>query len=360
MRERNTRSNLQRFSSILNKDITTCSTKDILSCFKKIRESKQFKPNYKRQLISAGRGFAQWVGKTNKKIDIEEINLVKLPAPQWKTKKPEDMLTIEEVSKVIKSARSARDKALLSMLYDGSNRPIEVLRLRWADLIPDEYGYYFITDAKTRKERHIRLTNQSIPYLDQWRAEHPDPSPDQYVFCTINAIEKGIRPMSIDNLQRMIKLLKKWTGITKLKASIFRPTKITHDVASGVELPYIMKKNWGSLRTKMIDVYTNLDAGYMDEVALRNAGMERKTELKEKKIYKLEPPVCPVCHKVNLLGSKYCSECLTPLTEEAKLKVQNISDQLRILFVENPKAQTIFYELLAELKNNRLSNHVKK
>jgi hypothetical protein len=101
----------------------------------------------------------------------------------------------------------------------------------------------------------------------------------------------------------MIKLLRRNTGIRKLKAIIFRPSKITHDVASGVELPYIMKNNWGLLRTKMIDVYTNLDAGYMDEIALRNAGMERKTDLKDKKQYKIEPPVCPICHKVNLLGS---------------------------------------------------------
>ena len=348
--EKNTRSLLLRFLTILDKPIQDCSTKDVLSAFKKIREKKNFKPNYKRQLIGCGKAFSILAAKTNNKIDAFDIGSVKLPELQWKTKNPEDMLTVDEVTTVIKSARTFRDKALLSMLYDGSNRPIELLRLRWQDLIADEYGYYFITDGKTRKERHIRLTNLSIPYLDQWRAEHPDSSPEQFVFCTINATNKGIRPLTIDNVQRIMALLKRNTGIRKLKASIFRPTKITHDVASGVELPYVMKKNWGSLRTKMIDVYTNLDSSYMDEVALRNAGMERKTEFKEKKIYKLEPPVCPICHKVNLLGSKYCSDCMTPLTDEAKLKVQNSTDQLRQLFIENPKAQTIFYELLKELK----------
>jgi integrase len=348
--EKNTRSLLVRFLSIVKTPIEDCSNKEILSALKWIRESKNFKPNYKRQLVNAGKSFCLWASKTNKKIDVPDIESVKLPEIQWKTKKPEDMLTIDEITKVITSARTNRDKALISMLYDGSNRPIELLRLTWREIVADEHGYFFITDAKTRKERHIRLTNQSIPYLDQWRAEHPDPSPDQYVFCTINATEKGIRPLTIDNVQRMIKLLRKNTGIHKLKASIFRPSKITHDVASGVELPYVMKKNWGSLRTKMIDVYTNLDAGYMDEIALRNAGMERKSDLKEKKQYKLEPPVCPICHKVNLLGSKYCSDCMHPLTEEAKLKVEYTSTELQRLFIENPTAQTIFYELMAQLK----------
>jgi integrase len=350
--EKNTRSLLIRFSSILKKPIQNSSTKDIFSAFKEIRESKKFKPNYKRQLVHTGKSYCLWASKTNKKIDVADIESIKLPEHQWKTKKSDDMLTIDEIVTIIQTARTSRDKALIAMLYDGSNRPIELLRLVWRDIVADEHGYYFITDAKTRKERHIRLTTQSIPYLDQWRAEHPDPNPDQYVFCTINATNKGIRPLTIDNVQRMIKLLRRNTGINKLKASIFRPSKITHDVASGVELPYIMKKNWGSLRTKMIDVYTNLDSGYMDEVALRNAGMERNTDLKMKKQYKLEPPVCPACHKVNLLGSKYCSECMTPLSEEAKLKVENTSQVLHKLFIENPKAQTIFYELLAEIKTS--------
>lgn len=353
--EKNTRSLIIRFLSELKKPIQNCSNNDILSVFKTIRESKNFKPNYKRQLVNTGKSFCQWVSKTNKKIDTSDIESIKLPEIQWKTKKPDDMLTIDEIITVIKAARTTRDKALLSMLYDGSNRPIELLRLHWQDIIADEHGYFFITDAKTRKERHIRLTNQSIPYLDQWRGEHPDPSPDQYVFCTINAPEKGIRPLTIDNVQRMIKLLRRNTGIQKLKASIFRPSKITHDVASGVELPYVMKKNWGSLRTKMIDVYTNLDAGYMDEVALRNAGMERKTDLKEKKQYKLEPPVCPVCHKVNLLGSKYCSECMQPLTKEAKIQVNATSASIHQLLNEDPEVKALFWEILQKVENRKQS-----
>ena len=60
----------------------------------------------------------------------------------------------------------------------------------------------------------------------------------------------------------------------------------------------------------MIDVYTNLDAGYMDEVSLRNAGIERKTEFKEKRIYKFEPPVCTVC-------CIFCDIILTQITEKS-------------------------------------------
>jgi integrase len=327
----------RRFLSYLIVDPEQCSTDDLLKTFAAIRRAK-FKQNYRRQLISTGKSFSLWLAKKNPKINIQEIHEVETPKTQWKTKKPEDMFTGDELKQIIEAAWNNRDKCLLAMLYDGSNRPIELLRLKWRDIIFDEYGAYFITAAKTDKERRIRLTNISLPYLDIWRGKHPDPLPDQYVFCTINKshIEgrKSIRPLTIDNVQRIIRDVKKRTGIQKLKASLFRPSRITADVKAGVELAYIMKKNWGSLKTKMIDLYTNLDAGYMDEVALGAAGMERKHTEKEKNIYKVEPPICPACGEVNVLGAKYCKECRVGLTEEAQKAIQSKEEKMFIRFKE--------------------------
>jgi hypothetical protein len=42
---------------------------------------------------------------------------------------------------------------------------------------------------------------------------------------------------------------------------------------------------------------------------------------------------------------------MTSLTDKVKLKNANTLQELRMKFVENPNAQTLFYELLAELKN---------
>jgi hypothetical protein len=40
---------------------------------------------------------------------------------------------------------------------------------------------------------------------------------------------------------------------------------------------------------------------------------------------------------------------MQPLTDEVKHKLQNTSQELQMLFIENPKAQVMFYDLLAEL-----------
>ena len=314
----NTRNLVSQFLSHLKVRPDDATTDNIIKAIGSIRKNTKYKQNYMRQIINTGKSFSIWLARTNPNIDTTEIQSIELPKLQWKTKKPEDMLTPDEVSRVIQTARSPRDKSLLSMLYDGSNRPTELLRLKWSDIIQDEFGGYFVTDAKTDKERRIRLTNISLGYLDQWQKKHPDPSPNQYVFCTTNATEKGIRPMTIDNLQRLVRNIKRDTGIKKLKPSIFRPTRITHDVSAGYELPYIMKKNWGTLKTKMVDLYTNIDNSYLDETALRHAGMKRVSDQKEKKTYKVEPPVCPTCQSVNLIGSQFCSKCMTPLNEQAQ------------------------------------------
>lgn len=342
--EKNTRHLLLRFCEYLKADPLEATTNHFLKAVSEIRRSK-YKQNYRRQLINTGKSFGIWLSKINKNVEAGEIKSIELPKTQWKTKRPEDMLTPDELTRIIMAARSPRDQAFVAMVYDGSNRPIELLRLKWHDLIFDDYGAYFLTDAKTDKERRIRLTNISLGYLDKWKAAHPDPKPDQYVFCTINAVEKGIRPLTIDNVQRIMKLLKRDTGITKLKASIFRPSRITADVSSGVELPYIMKKNWGHLRTKMIDIYTNVDSNYLDNTALRHANMKTRDELQAKKIYKVESPVCPACHSVNLIGSNFCSKCLGPLTEEGKRKDEKLKERLE----ENPIFKAAYEAALAAI-----------
>ena len=62
-----------------------------------------------------------------------------------------------------------------------------------------------------------------------------------------------------------------------------------------------------------------------------------------------------MCNTINPPGKRFCGQCGLSLTEEAKMKIQDNSIELRKLFIENPKAQSIFYELLAQLKNEKIN-----
>ena len=332
----------------IGKDLAACDDDDVNKIMGTIKGSTEFSKNYKRLLVYSFRAFLVWYSKKYKTLSTFELLEIALPPKVWKTKKPKDMLTKQEFETVLDHCRHARDRCLIAMLWDGSNRPIELLNLKWEELIHDESGYYFITTQKTGKERKIRLT-LSVPYVDAWKRHYPgDTSGKNPVFCTVNHLKDGLKPLSKANLDRIIHYLKESTGNTKLKPSIFRPSRITADVADNYDLPYIMKKNWGHLKTGMIDLYTNLDEEYIDQVALRKAGMERVKDMKEKETYKMEPPICPACGTLNVLGAEYCSKCITPLSENARMNKEFIEKELQSSQVEIIKQQQRKLELLED------------
>jgi integrase/recombinase XerD len=312
------RSMLRRSVSYSEKDPSEWDTDEVMKITFKIRKSKD-KQNYKRNLVTHLKSFSLWLAKTNKAIDIEEVKSIKVPDVVWKSKKPEDMLSPDEVTAVIKAAGSPRDRCLWAMLYDSSCRTKGIRELRWGDLNRDEYGIWFTAVEKTGIERRIRLTNISLPLLNEWENLCSDTSPDAYIFRPAQYGELPVnRPIGRNDLYQLACGIRQRTGIKKFKANIMRPTRITHDVKSGVSNAYIMKKNWGTLKTKMLDVYVHLDDEYMDQTALRHAGMTRVTEAKATENYNLEPPICPRCSSVNVVGSKWCSHCQGPLTKDAQ------------------------------------------
>jgi len=321
------RSLIQQVIGMIDKPLSGIAVDDVFVVRDKILNST-YRDNYKRRLIFAMKKFFIWYGKQNG-IDVAELETIKIPPGQWKTKTPKDMLSTQDIETILKACRNARDRCFIAMLWDGSNRPIELLRLKWGDVVPDEYGYSFKTDAKTKKERHIRLT-MSIPYLDEWKRSYPgDATGNSPVFVTIRKVgsKKEYRQWDIDAAQFMIMNLRNDTGLKNLKPSMFRPSRITHDVKAGFDLPYIMKKNWGHLKTPMIDLYTNIDDTYIDQVALRQAGMVRQETMKGQD-HKLEVPVCARCGTMNPIGSGFCSKCSAALTGDAKEQVQTDEQRL--------------------------------
>lgn len=359
---------LRRVVSYSKKSPAQWDYKEALRVTTAIRKSN-YSQNYKRNLVRHLKPFLIWMISQGKNINLTEKPVaivdpknpkktiieieydplfgkaqiqdgIKIPDAVWKTKKPEDMLSIDEVTIVIKAGNNERDRCLMAMLYDTSCRPIEILSLKWGDLQRDDYGVFFETRAKTGKARRIRLTNISLPYLNEWQNRHPEVKPDAYVFRP--GVFKGKpknRPMTKTGFDALIEHIRHRTGITKLKPGIMRSTRITHDVAQNYPSAYIMKKNWGNLKTKMLDLYTNLDDNYIDQTALRQAGMARVAESKSKESYKLEVPVCPACGTVNMVGSLWCSHCQGPLTEGAQIKREDTMTELIRLLKELPPAK---------------------
>lgn len=286
--------------------------------------------NYKRRLVYALREFMIHAGV----LTDADKKTMRLPARVLKTKSKKDMLTVEEVQRAIDAGTNPRDKFLISMLWDTNCRPSELLKLDWDDLKADEYGYSFETEGQYRKSktminRHIRLTT-SLPYLEAWRLSYPgDASGKNPVFVTLRKIGGIHKRFDIDAAQAMITALKVTTGIKNLKPYQFRPSRITHDLRNHCDMAYVNLKAWGRLDSEMAEVYSHLDEDeqYLDQQALRAAGMKTREQQKQEK-KEITVPTCPRCQMLNVSGARFCSHCQAPLTSEAIEQVQTAEEKL--------------------------------
>ena len=140
-------------------------------------------------------------------------------------KKSEDMITRDEIERLITACANSRDKALFSTLYDSGCRVGEILTLRIRDLQNDKWGALLHVTGKTG-ERMVRIVGDSVPYLREWVRNHPNANnPDSMVFVSISGAEYG-KPMTYDEMIKALRRAKKRAGITRrIHPHLFRHTR---------------------------------------------------------------------------------------------------------------------------------------
>jgi len=332
--------------------LATLTTEDALKLVGTLR-SNGYSKNYLNDLIKAFKRFLLWrIENGAPNLNEKKIRAIRSPGMDWSAKKTTDMLTKEEVMKAIDACTNSRDRAIISMLYDGSLRPVDLRKLTWDDVTFDEYGAMIRTSAKTGKERIIRLTF-STPYFAQWRTDYPAKMENSAtVFVSHRQYESAGGehiPLEKDAIIRLIRTLRKKTGIEKISPSIFRPSRITHDVEDGYDSSYLMLKNWGTLKTPMLQVYAKPGEDYMTRYALEKAGMKTPQKIRERS-RTLDAIVCPRCSTTNPPGKRFCGHCGHTLTEDAEQQVLNAGDEIRKTLADDPAAQAAFLELMKHLK----------
>jgi site-specific recombinase XerD/predicted small metal-binding protein len=129
------------------------------------------------------RSFWKWMNEGKNADDINEIAWIELSNSNGDGKLPQDLLTKEDIQKQIEAANNPRDKALISLLYETGARIGEIIDLTVDDIEDRQHGKKIVIDGKTGSRR-IPLV-ESVPYLNNWLAKHPDPEPDAPLWCKI-------------------------------------------------------------------------------------------------------------------------------------------------------------------------------
>ena len=159
---------LKSIALMMNKDFDRATKKDIehlLIEINKKTQSEATRHDYKIAL----KKFYKWLYKG------DEPELTKWFTTNIKNrdkKLPEDMLTEDEIMKMINAASNTRDKAMISLLWDIGARIGELGTLKIKHIKFDEDGAVILVNWKTGPRR-VRAV-WSVSYLMNLLEEHPE------------------------------------------------------------------------------------------------------------------------------------------------------------------------------------------
>jgi integrase len=351
---------LIRIAKLLKKDFNKVNKKDIQKLVEKINDNKEFsdwtKHDYKVQI----KKFYKWL-KGNNEFYPEEVRWIKAGNIKLNEKLPENLISEEEVLKLIQTADHPRNKAFIAILYDSGARIGEILTMKIRNVNFDNYGAIIKVTGKTG-DRRIRLTF-STPYLAEWLNRHPRrENPDESLWVTLASNSKG-KPLDYASVRKMLIEIAKKAGVSedKVNPHNFRHSRATWYASKLTEAQ--MKELFGWRQdSKMASIYVHLSGRDIDKAVLQAHGTLPKEE--ESKKTKLSPKKCYRCGKENPPTNMYCGNCGEPLDfnklREMQMKADNWLEEilrndpeLAKMIIKSATKQGKVEELLQMLKEEK-------
>lgn len=220
----------------------------------------------------------------------EEANKIRATVKKSEIRKllPQNLLTEEEVEKLINATKNLMYRAAIRLLWEGGLRIGELLGLRKTDVVPTEYGFRIMVNGKTGV--------RPVPIIES--------APDLAKWMEICKTDK-LFPIKYYAFRMYLKKLMKKAGINKrVYPHLFRHSRATYLSKKRVG-ESVLKKYFGWAEdSRMPAIYIHLAGDDVEEIMLE------QYKLRERKETIL---LCPRCRHPNTKGSIYCSRCGSPL-----------------------------------------------
>lgn len=157
-------------------------------------------------------------------FDLDLIELPKVP------KKLPRYLTAEEVTSLMRSAGSERDRAILALLWYTGMRVGELVKLNRRNIQTDK----LTVDGKGAKEREIPLNDGALFYLKSYLDTRQDNMQPLFMTAKKCRIEKR-------TVQNMVKKTARKSGITRIAVSphVLRHSFGTDLFSNGMDIRYV-------------------------------------------------------------------------------------------------------------------------
>ncbi|MBL0140133.1 MAG: site-specific integrase [Bacteroidetes bacterium] len=205
--------------------------------------------SYQNQAINSIKFYYERVLKGERKIYYVD-------RPRKEQVLPE-VLSEEEVTKLIQSTENLKHRAILMLAYSTGMRLSELLNVKIKD-IDSKRMQIRIEQGKGRKDRYARLSSVLLDVLRRYFKEY---KPVEWLIEGINGGKYSAR-----SIQQIMKMALKKAGIKK-KASVhtLRHTFATHLLENGVDIRYIQVL-LGHESSKTTEIYTHVTTKGFDQI----------------------------------------------------------------------------------------------
>lgn len=349
---------LRDLARFTKKEYKRLDKKDLISFFAYMQgHSSAFHSNTWK--IYAKRYF-QWAygmpkGKYPKLVQGEEFDKVKTE----RTIREEELLTDQEMHKMLETTTSARDRLILSLLGECGMRVGELVEIKIGDISFKE-GYAVVQVSGKTGEREIvvvRCANQLREFVNN----HPSKEPEDWLFWEINR-KKGqktskTKPLERHSVYMMVNRTAQRAGLKKrVYPHLFRFTCASRDIQFLTSEEMKSRFGWAKM--------SNMPAHYS---AVKQTVMRNKLlAFHGVKIQKNENggedfAECPRCHMRNSRIDRFCNYCDAPLEVKAVVEQKRAEDRIneKIDALKDTYAKSVRSEFdeirkeIAELKKQR-------
>ncbi|MEM3562485.1 MAG: tyrosine-type recombinase/integrase [Candidatus Jordarchaeaceae archaeon] len=312
---KNYEKSLSILASHIKKDLDKATSADLKRFFgelERMREEGKISDSSIRLYRVCIRAFYKWLDGNKKSSRVDWIKVSRV-----RTKiKSEDLLSQEEIDRLINSARTLRDRAMLSVLLESGLRRGELWSLNVGSVIPTSYGFLLSVEGKTGT-RTIPLIS-SAGVLGEYLSTLPKVK-DSPLWLS----SRGTR-LSQMSIWRIVKNCARRAGISK-RTYVHLMRHIRATELSTKLSDQTMKGFFGWKPTSnMPGVYSHISGKEVVREVLRVSGINL-----EAKNNSSGPVICPRCKEANTSISEYCVRCGTPLKEKLETWYQKpLSNEL--------------------------------
>jgi len=288
--------------------------------------------------------FYKWL-KCNDESYPPEVRWFRCRIKNDRCKLPEELLTVEDITKMTDMAIHPRNKAFVAGLYESGSRISEFLTIQMKNVVFDNAGAILRVTGKTG-DRRIRIVS-SVPLLSAWLERHPHrDNPEAYVWLrNLRRGSQDIYPMGYVSARKLIVNIAKDAGITKrVNPHSFRHSRATALANKLTEAQ--MKEHFGWVQgSDMAGVYVHLSGRDVDDAVLETYG---KKIVDKPESNNPASSVCKACNSGNAPGAKFCSSCGSQLVKEPEKEKPAASGTAAVLteLMKDPQIRDILLQKL--------------